>query len=50
MILRKETSTLYVNNISLQRLHHKIYVTFLEIEQLNYSKFLWLNFEYHFSK
>ena len=35
MISRKETSTPYVNNISLQRLHYKIYVTFLEIEKLN---------------
>ena len=50
MISRKETSTPYVNNISLLRLHPKIYVTFLQIEKLNYSKFLLLNFEYHFSK
>ena len=50
MISHKETSTPYVNNVSLLRLHHKIYVTFLDIEKLNYSKFHWLNFEYHFSK
>ena len=50
MISHKETSTPYVNNISLLRLLHKIYVTFLDIEKLNYSKFHWLNFEYHFSK
>ena len=50
MISHKETSTPYVNNISLLRLLHKIYVTFLDIEKLNYSKFHWLIFEYHFSK
>ena len=33
MISRKETFVPYVNNISLQRLHHKIYVIFLEIEK-----------------